>query len=617
MKNLLCTILALSSAMVLAGGDMSTALAATSPCAFTNEAGEVLLYRKTTATTSTAAPLVLFLHGAGERGSDNSAQLVHCVGPILDWFARKGQGVHLIAPQCENDRRWVETDWSSPAHTFQSIPSRMMRLALQLLEKTIREENVDPARVYVAGISMGGYGTWDAICRRPDLFAAAMPVCGGGDPHKAALIRNLPVLAVHGDADSAVPTIRSRDMVDALRRLDAPVRYIEYHRCGHNCWKPAFDDDALLEWLFSHRRADSVPRAPWLVRRADEPTSWEVSADGLTPAAYLERLRHTGAQLRRACPTAHVICRRDRVSADFAKALDAFGEGEEYEYRTAPSATTLTGRMDGPLLCAGYGRVYLLGPDGAEMASWNGCGNIHRVFKTTSHVWWSNGRIWRQALAGGAPELVYKAQNEVGGGVLGFTVEPDGSVVMAVNSMCEIVELAPPPPFPPNASFRVRRRFKVDARDDKGDTPGAHGALRMVRRTPQGTYLVCCASAAKVKEYSADGRLLWEQSAPPFTFDCLRRGNGNTLVSHLDGVTEFTPDHKAVWKISCSDFPELKLAYLCGLQERRNGNLVVGTWSNGSPARTNVTAFEVTRGHSIVWAHLSADANMMTALRVD
>ena len=618
LKNLFCSVSAISFFAAFAGGDKTSALAATRPCAFTNESGEVLLYRKAAPKpTSTPAPLVMFLHGAGERGNDNEAQLIHGVGPVLDWFSRKGQPVHLLAPQCEKGRQWVETPWNLPAHIFNPVPSKMMRLVLQLLEKTIRDENVDPARVYVAGLSMGGYGTWDAICRRPDIFAAAMPICGGGDPHQAATIRDIPILVVHGDADSVVPTLRSHDMVDALHRLNAPVRYIEYPGCNHNSWSPAFNDDTLLEWLFSKRRQTAIPRAPWLLRRADEPASWEVAADALTPAAYLERVRGIGIRLRQACPAARIICRRDVVGDEFAKALDGFGEGEEYEYRSAPSLCTVTGTLDGPLLCAGYGRAYMLGTDGAEIASWNGCGNIHRAFKTTSHIWWSNGRVWRVPIAGGSPELVYKADSEVGGGVLGFTVEPDGSVVMAVNSTCEIIELSPPPLFPPRAAFRVRTRFKVDARDAKGMQPGAHGALRMIRKTVQGTYLVCCSSAAKVKEYDKTGKLLWEQEANPFAFDCLRRANGNTVISHLDGVTEFTPDHNPVWKISCKDFPGLKLAYLCGLQERRNGNLVVGTWSNGSPKREKTTAFEVTRDKQIVWTHRSADANMMTAFRVD
>lgn len=273
--------------------------------------------------------------------------------------------------------------------------------------------------------------------------------------------------------------------------------------------------------------------------------------------------------------------------------------------------------MDGPLLYAGYGRAVLVGEDGAVLRRWNGCGNIHCVRKTAEHLYWSNGRLWRVPLAGGDPELVWRAQDEVGGGVLGFTIEPDGAIVMAVNSTCEIVELAPQAAFPPDAPRRERVRFKVDARDAAGKLPGRHGRLRLVRKTPAGTYLVCCAGAACVREFDRKGKLLWEQPAPPFAFDCLRRANGNTIVSHLDGVTEFTPDHRKAWSFSCADAPDLKLAYICGIQERRNGNLVLGTWSNGSSAREKATACEITRDGKVVWSYAADDANSMTAFRVD
>ncbi len=230
--------------------------AVTVPRAYTNEAGEVLLYRFAAPRSAAGrkAPLVLFLHGAGERGNDNAKQLVHAVGPILDFFSRKGEPVCLLAPQCPEGRKWVEVDWSAASHVMPSQPSVSLRLALDLVEKTIRTENIDPARVYVAGLSMGGYGTWDAICRRPDLFAAAMPICGGGDPHQVWRFRTMPVFAVHGDADSTVPTARSRAMVAALWAVDGRVHYTEYPGCGHNSWTPAFSDDTLLARFFSQKR---------------------------------------------------------------------------------------------------------------------------------------------------------------------------------------------------------------------------------------------------------------------------------------------------------------------------------------------------------------------------
>ena len=605
-----------SNPLRLTGRGKVDAVALTVPLAYTNEAGEVLLYRFAAPKEDVGPiPLVLFLHGAGERGSDNVAQLKHGVGPILNFFARKGEPVCLLAPQCPEGRKWVEVDWAAASHAMPPEASVSMRLALELVEKTIRTRKVDPSRVYVTGLSMGGFGTWDAIGRRPDLFAAAMSICGGGDPHQTWRFRAMPVYAVHGGADTVVPTVRSREMVTALWNIQGCVSYTEYPGCGHNSWEPAYADNVLLGRFFSQTRQDALPCAAWLAPRTSEPDVWEVDAGALTPEAFLERVRQTGIALRRASPAAQVAVRRDRVTPAFAAALDAFGEGEEYVWRDGPAINPLKGTMDGPLLYAGSDRAVLVGEDGAVLRRWNGCGNIHCVRKTTEHLYWADGRLWRVPLAGGAPELVWRATDETGGGVLGFEMEPDGAIVMAVNSTCEIVELAPPSSL--GAPRRERVRFKVDARDAEGKLPGRHMRLRLVRKTPAGTYLVCCAGAACVREYDRKGRLVWEQSAPPFAFDCVRRANGNTLVSHLDGVTEFTPDHRKVWSFSCADAPDLKLAYLCGIQERRNGNLVLGTWSNGSPAREKATACEITREKKVVWSYAADDANSMTAFRVN
>ena len=604
----------------LTGSGKVDAAALTVPLAYTNEAGEVLLYRRAESFGRAGvrpSPLVLFLHGAGERGSDNAAQLKHGVGPILDFFAERNEPVCLLAPQCPEGRKWVEVDWAAASHAMPPEASVSMRLALALVEKTIRTRNIDPSRVYVTGLSMGGFGTWDAISRRPDLFAAAMPICGGGDPRQAWRFREMPVFAVHGDADTVVPPARTREMVAALWKVGGRVSFIEYPGCGHGSWGPAYSDKELLGRFFGHTKKDALPCLSWLSRRTDEPDVWEADAGMLTPEAFLERVRQVGVALRRASAAAQVAVRRDKVKPEFAAALDAFGEGEEYVWRDGPAANPLKGMMDGPLLYAGSGRAVLVGEDGAVLRRWDGCGNIHCVRKTADHLYWSNGRLWRVPLAGGAPELVWRAVDEAGGGVLGFEMEPDGAIVMAVNSTCEIVELAPQAAFPSTAPRRERVRFKVDARDSAGKLPGRHARLRLVRKMSEGTYLVCCAGAACVREFDRKGRLVWEQPAPPFAFDCARRANGNTLVSHLDGVTEFTPDHRVAWSFRCADAPELKLANVCGIQERRNGNLVLGTWSNGSPAREKATICEITRDKKIVWSYAADDANSMTAFRVD
>ena len=199
-------------------------------------------------------PLVLFLHGAGERGDDNVLQQVHGVWPILSYMKEKKIDGYLIAPQCPKGKRWVETPWDASSHKMPKGPSESMKLVLELLDKTLKECPVDERRVYVTGLSMGGYGTWDIVQRYPNLFAAAMPLCGGGDPALAHVMRDVPIWAFHGDCDKAVPVRRSRQMVSALWECDGNVRYREYPGVGHNCWDAAYSDAAVLDWFFSQRR---------------------------------------------------------------------------------------------------------------------------------------------------------------------------------------------------------------------------------------------------------------------------------------------------------------------------------------------------------------------------
>jgi predicted peptidase len=203
------------------------------------------------ADTTRALPLVLFLHGAGERGSDNAAQLIHGVGV----FARsRDQGkypCYVVAPQCPSDCRWVEVDWGADAHEQPAAPSRPLAAVLELLADLRRRLNVDARRIYVTGISMGGYGTWDVVARHPSLFAAAVPVCGGADERTAHRVSHLPIWAFHSADDGAVKVCRSRNMIQALRSAGGRPRYTEYTNLGHNCWDTAYREPELLKWLFA------------------------------------------------------------------------------------------------------------------------------------------------------------------------------------------------------------------------------------------------------------------------------------------------------------------------------------------------------------------------------
>lgn len=271
--------------------------------------------------------------------------------------------------------------------------------------------------------------------------------------------------------------------------------------------------------------------------------------------------------------------------------------------------------MPSPLLVAGSGRAALVGTDGRVVWEQKGCGNIHRVWLRGGWVYYSNGDLWRAEIATGKKELVYKPCPK--DGLFGFEILPNGNIVIAENGTEYITELSA------DAKNAVVR-FKGDPRTADGRMPGLHGRYRMIRKTATGTYLVCCSTANTVREYDAKGRLVWEQRTPvlpsghsPLAFEALRLANGNTVISHLGGVTEFTPDHRAVWSFKCSDFPELKLDNLCGLQEMPNGNLVVGTYANGRPDGSRVTAFEIMRDKRIVWKYAATgDKNMMTAFRI-
>ncbi len=230
----------------------------TRPEVFKSPAGETLNYRIYLPKNMPAdkkLPLVLFLHGAGERGSNNVSQLVHGIMPLIRYGAATNDPAILLVPQCPANMQWVNVPWKEPAHTMPKEPSLPMKLALALVRDKMATLPVDPARVYVTGISMGGYGTWDAVQREPRLFAAAMPVCGGGDTACAPVIKHIPIWAFHGDKDGAVPVSRTRDMTQALKACGGLIQYREYPGAGHDVWTRTYNDNAVLAWFFSQRLA--------------------------------------------------------------------------------------------------------------------------------------------------------------------------------------------------------------------------------------------------------------------------------------------------------------------------------------------------------------------------
>lgn len=199
-------------------------------------------------------PLVLYLHGAGSRGTDNRIPTTHIKSLMLADSNRNEYPCFVLVPQCAEEYRWVETDWTLSSHNQPSAPSVPMELVIELLKEFEQNPSVDTNCLYVTGLSMGGFGTWDIIARFPDKFAAAAPICGGADLATAPKIAQMPVWCFHGDADKLVKTSRSREMVAALKKVNANIKYTEYKGVGHGSWKPAYAEPELLRWLFSHSK---------------------------------------------------------------------------------------------------------------------------------------------------------------------------------------------------------------------------------------------------------------------------------------------------------------------------------------------------------------------------
>ena len=197
-------------------------------------------------------PLVLFLHGSGERGDDNQAQLKNVVAHFETRENRARFRCFVLAPQCPNGQKWVDTDWGAEFNPRPMNPSDAMTLALGCLDAVAGHYHVDPTRLYVCGISMGGYGVWDCLTRYPERFAAGVAVCGGGDPATVtAAAAKVPVWAFHSADDPNVHVTKSRRMIEAWKAQGGQPRYTEYNGLGHVSWEKAFGEPGLMPWLFA------------------------------------------------------------------------------------------------------------------------------------------------------------------------------------------------------------------------------------------------------------------------------------------------------------------------------------------------------------------------------
>lgn len=231
-------------------------------------------------------PLIVFLHGAGERGDDNAAQLKHFAGACADAAFQAKQPCYVLAMQCPAGETWSAIDLKGfrergEMPKLSKDPTRAMRAVMQAIDTVLEAKAVDRTRVYLTGLSMGGFGSFDLAARRPELFAAVVPICGGGDPSTAATLATVPCFIVHGSDDPVVPVALSRAMREAIaaaaatraraerekargtpddprpmpKRAPNPM-YREFDNVGHDSWTPAyrFGDDGVLDWMFAQRK---------------------------------------------------------------------------------------------------------------------------------------------------------------------------------------------------------------------------------------------------------------------------------------------------------------------------------------------------------------------------
>lgn len=185
-------------------------------------------------------PLILFLHGAGERGDD--LELIKRHGPPKIVEEQEDFPFILVSPQCPKDGWW--------SNDFLNA----------LLDEVVTRYRVDKDRIYVTGLSMGGFGTWNLAIEYPDRFAAIASICGGGNPLEACKLKHVPVWVFHGAKDNVVPIKKSEEMVNALRECGGNVKFTVYPEAGHDSWTETYNNPELYEWFLKHRRQGSDRR---------------------------------------------------------------------------------------------------------------------------------------------------------------------------------------------------------------------------------------------------------------------------------------------------------------------------------------------------------------------
>ncbi|MCH4821778.1 prolyl oligopeptidase family serine peptidase [Gramella lutea] len=208
-------------------------------------------------------PLVLVLHGAGERGDNNEAQLVHGSDIFLKTENREDFPAVVIFPQAPKDDYWAKVEVKRDTMPFQfdfkntEAPTKSLKLVMELMEEMVAQDFVQENQVYVGGLSMGGMGTFEILYKKPEMFAAAFAICGGANPEIASEYRKgLPIWIFHGEKDDVVPPHLSKTMAREINHQGGNAKLSLYPEDNHNSWDSAFSEPYLLPWLFSQKLND-------------------------------------------------------------------------------------------------------------------------------------------------------------------------------------------------------------------------------------------------------------------------------------------------------------------------------------------------------------------------
>ncbi len=209
-------------------------------------------------TTEQKIPLVIFLHGVGECGSDNESQLWYPFfndeTSVFSPASLAKYPCHIVAPQSQDDNRWVNIqDWGQSSVKLAPQATESLKAVAAFVMSLLARPDVDAKRVYLTGLSMGAFGVYELLIRCPELFSAAVAICGGADASAISKIRDISLRVYHGNKDKVVPVSQSRAIECALSARLKTFEYFELDQVGHNAWEYAFRDDTLFPWLFSQR----------------------------------------------------------------------------------------------------------------------------------------------------------------------------------------------------------------------------------------------------------------------------------------------------------------------------------------------------------------------------